>query len=301
MRKIGLILDSACGLTITEANEKGHGFIPLQVSINDKVGRAGVDIMLDELHDNMQDKKSVTIKTSLPNGVDIEKAFDWALERYEKAIYIGISHKMSGTQNAAKTVVIANEKYKDKIYVYDSLYSSPWLNLYIDEFERLLEQEDDFEKLKEILDTTVDYQYGNISPGDIYWFYKGGRISKSAYMAGSLLKVSPILTIDKGNLDKDNVIKARGMDKAIAKASEMVKAKAVELKNKGIKYKLICMDSNIKKYTIDMIERMSEDFAVSKREVTPVPVSIEQTAHMGPGSSGAGIFVSLFELNKDLK
>ncbi len=301
MRKIGLILDSASGLTIKEANEKGHGFIPLQISVNGEVKRAGVDIFIEELHEKMQDKKNVEIKTSLPAGTDIEAAFDWALERYEKAIYVGISYQVSGTQNAAKTVAQLEDKYKDRIFVYDSLYSSPWLSLYVDEIDRILDQVDDIEKVKEILDSSTDYQYGLIIPGDIYWFYKGGRISKTAYMAGSLLKVQPILTLDKGALDKDNVEKGRGMDKAMVKASKMVQNKVAELNEKGIPYRLICIDSNVKKFTTDMVKVLTNEFGVKDEDVTPLGISIEQTAHMGPGSAGAGVFVSLFDLNKDLK
>ncbi len=296
MRKIGLIVDSASGISMLEANERGHGFIPLQILVNGKTHKAGVNIHTEQLYRNMEDKKNVEIKTSLPNGECIERAFEWALERYEKVIYVGISYKLSGTQNAVKTVANLEEKYKDRIYVYESTYSSPWLNLYLDEFEKILEQEDDFEKIAKILDKAHEYIYGLLAPGDIYWFYKGGRISKAAYMAGSLLKVSPILTIDDGTLDKDNIIKARGIEKAMDKMVDIIKEKTDLLTSQGIKYKLICMDSNVKEYTRGMISRINNKFGTHDEDITKVRISIEQTAHMGPGSCGVGIFVSLFDL-----
>ncbi len=297
MRKIGLIIDSASGLSIEEANAKGHGFIPLQILVNEEEAkRAGIEIKTEDLYEMMQDKKNISIQTSLPNGKDIEAAFEWALERYEKAIYIGISHKMSGTQNAVQNVVQLEEKYKERIYVYESEYSSPWLTAYIQDFERLVEEYDDFEKMKEILDLANPYVYGMLAPGDIYWFYKGGRISKAAYMVGSLLKVTPILTIDKGTLDKDNVVKARGVEKANAKMVEILEERVNELKEKGIPFKYICLDSNNKSFTEDAIAKLSEKFGVNKEEVLPFPISPEQTAHMGPDSTGVGIWVSLFDL-----
>ncbi len=301
MRKIGLIIDSASGYSIKEANDRGHAFIPLQISINDEVKKAGVEIDHTELYASMEDKRKVQIKTSLPNGKDIEAAFDWALERYEKAIYVGISYKLSGTQNAVKNVLASDDKYKDRIFVYDSEYSSPWLNVYVEDFEWVLENYDDIEEIKEILDLANPYIYGTLAPGDIYWFYKGGRISKGAYMAGSLLKVVPVLTIDKGTLDKDNVVKARGFEKAMDKMNDMVEIRAKELQDKGIAFKYMCIDSNEKELTVKSLEKISERFHVDKNEIIAKEISLEQTAHMGPGSCGAGIWVSLQELVRHYK
>ncbi len=296
MRKIGLILDSASGLTLAEANERGHAFIPLQISINGDVKKAGETITLNELYASMEDKKNVEIKTSLPNGTDIEAAFEWILERYEKAIYIGISHKVSGTQNAVRNVASLEEKYKDRIYIYESEYGSPWLNVYLNDFEWVLEQYDDLDKIKEVLDLANPYLYALLAPGDIYWFYKGGRISKTAYMAGSLLKVVPILTWANGDLDKDNVVKSRGIDKAIVKMNEMIKEQTSELATNNVPFKLICLDSNEQKFTDGMAEALQETFGVTRDDLVITPLSSEQTAHMGPGSCGTAIYVSLKDL-----
>ncbi len=299
MRKIGLILDSACGLSIAEANQRGHGFIPLQISINGQVKKAGIEITLDELYENMKDRKNVEIKTSLPAGSDIEAAFEWALERYEKAIYIGISHKVSGTQNAVSNIVQLEEKYKERIYVYESEYGSPWLNLYIDQFEWLLEQYDDLAKIKRILDLAKPHLYALLGPGDIYWFYKGGRISKGAYMAGSLLKILPILTWENGELDRDNVVKARGPVKASDKMLEMLKSKTDALDAEELPYRLIYLDSNNKELTQLMKEKLAEGYTELRGDkFIGTPLSSEQTAHMGPGSLGTALFVSLIDLAK---
>ncbi len=300
MRKIGLILDSASGLTIAEANQRGHGFIPLQISINSEVKKAGIGITLEELYENMQDKKNVEIKTSLPAGSDIEAAFEWALERYEKAIYIGISHKVSGTQNAVANVIQLEEKYKDRIYVYESEYGSPWLNLYVEQFEWLLEKYDDFDKIKNILDLAKPYLYALLGPGDIYWFYKGGRISKGAYMAGSLLKVVPILTWENGELDRDKVVKARGTAKAAEKMMEMLKVKTDELEAKKLPYKLIYLTSNNQELTDLIKDKLVEEYdELSRDGLLGTPLSSEQTAHMGPGSLGTALFVSLIDLARE--
>ena len=116
MRKIGLILDSSSAITEQEARNKGHAFIPLQISINKKSYRSGIDID-DTMIYNVMEDKDVDIKTATAAGVDVEKAFDDILTRFDKAVYIGISSKMSGNNNAVR-MVAETEKYKGKIFVY---------------------------------------------------------------------------------------------------------------------------------------------------------------------------------------
>ncbi len=297
MRKIGLIIDSATGLTMAEANERGHAMIPLQIELNGSVYKAGVDITTEKVLNEMETrKKEIEIKTSLPNGTDIEAAFDWILEKYEKAIYIGLSHKMSGTNNAVKTVKNLNDKYDGKIFIYESEYSSPWTRFYLEDFEWLLENFDDIDEISKILDLAKPYMYGHLSPEDIYWFYKGGRLSKMSYIAGSLLKVKPILTIEGGTLAADKVIKARGLEKAMDKTIELVKEEAEKIKSEGLPFKIMTIDSSDPELTKGMCTRIVEVFGVSEDEIIKYPVSTEQTAHMGPGAIGLAAVVSLKDL-----
>lgn len=297
MRKIGLIVDSASGLSMKEANDRGIAMIPLQIIIDGEIKKAGVDILQDELLSKMEEnKKDIELKTSLPNGTDIEAAFEWILERCEKAIYISVSHRMSGTLNAVRTVTNLDEKYKERIYCYESEYSSPWLRAYIDEFEHIIEKYDDFEEIAKILDLANPYIYGHISPGDILWFYKGGRISKMQYVAGSLLKVKPILTIEDGDLAKEKIDKARGVEKAMNKMVEMVEEQAEKLKKEGLAYKIMTINSSEPEYTEIMIGKIIERFGVEEKDIIIHPVSTEQSAHMGPGAFGLAAFVELKEL-----
>ncbi len=297
MRKIGLILDSTSGLTEAEANARGIGFIPLQVIINGKSHKAGVDITTEEVLNAMDgDKKNIDIKTSLPNGNDVEKAFEWALERYEKVLYIGVSGKMSGTINSVRNVMSLNEEYKNRITVYDSELSSPWLNVYIEDFEWLISEYSDIETITKILDLTKPYIIGHLSPEDIYWFYKGGRLSKMQYLAGSLLKVKPILTIEDGTLNKEKLTKARGLEKAMDKMIELEKEEIKIIEDEGIEYKIMTIDSSNSELTKTMIKKIVEEFNVKAEDVIAKPVSTEQSAHMGPAACGISVYISLKEL-----
>ncbi len=294
MRKLGLILDSSSAITELEARNKGHAFIPVQISINKKTYKSGVDIDDTKLYEAMKDK-NVDLKTATACGEDIEKAFDDILTRFDKAVYIGLSAKMSGTNNAVK-MVAETEKYKGKIFVYESEYSAPWLRAYLPCFEELLDRTDDINEIYEVLDLAKPYMIGMLTPGNIYWFYKGGRITKIQYMAGSLLKLLPILTIENGNMSKEKVEKVRGQTKAMNKIIENFKPIIENVKKLGMKFEIISIKSNIEQINTDFDKLISESYGVNQTDIIKDPISNEQIAHMGPGSFGMGIYVKLSEL-----
>ncbi len=296
MNKIGLILDSASGYTEKEIKDRGHAFIPLQITINGKGFKAGVDMVSDDIYKAMEDK-SIDIKTSSPLGEDIEKGFDDILTKYDKAIYISLSKNMSGTNNAAR-MIAETDKYKGKIFVYDSEYSSPWLHIYLNCFEELLKENDNLDEIYKILDLANPYMFAQISPGNIYWFYKGGRITKMQYIAGSLLKLNPILTIEDGNISQEKVEKVRGSVKSMKRIIENFKPVFEDVKSKLLEYTIMIMDSSVKEFTTDMEELVHQEFNVPKEEISKQAVSPEQIAHMGPGSFGMGLFIKLKELQK---
>jgi len=124
MRKIGLIIDSTSALSEEEAKKLGIFYIPVVISVNNNNYLSGIDIDNKKLYEKMTSTK-IRITTASPLGRSIEEAFDAALEEYPKAIFIGISHKFSGTANAAN-IIAQTDKYKGKIFVMtDTLFSSP--------------------------------------------------------------------------------------------------------------------------------------------------------------------------------
>lgn len=296
MGKIGLILDSTCGLSKKEVESMGFGFMPIIININGIDKRAGVEVDSKEMYSIMSDRH-VIIKTSLPSGEDIMKSFDFVLKKFEKAIFISLSRKMSGTYNSAR-IISKDDKYKGKIFVYESLYSSPWTPLYVKEFIELVESEDSIEKIYSILDLSIKYLIGFLSPGDIWWFYKGGRISKMQYIAGSLMKMKPILTISDGEIKKHDVPKIRTPKKAMNKMCEMLEPLIKMANDDKLPFKYVVLDSDEKELTESTKDSLKRNFHIKDKDILITQLSPEQTAHMGPGSFGMTILISLKDLRK---
>ncbi len=290
--KLGLVFDSTCGMSKKEAEAMGIGFIPLTVIVNGKKYGAGDDLDQETLLGMMEDR-DVKISTSLPGGKEIEEAFDKALENNEKVIYIGMSHKFSGTQNAIRLMASQDEKYKDRVYVAKTEFSSPWMPLYAKEIIEMVKDYDDPQVFESVIQKCNDFMVGYLSPGDIWWFYKGGRITKMQYMIGAIAKISPILKVASGEIDKSQTIKARGVSKAMVKMAETVKQTVSDLKLPKGFYKYAMLDTGNALLKKQSVEIMCRELGVSEEEVIFTNLTTEQVAHMGPNSFGVALYVSL--------
>ncbi len=291
MKKIGLIFDSTCGMSKKEVESKGFGYISMLIIINGKVYSAGDDIDSKGVMNQMVDR-NIDIKTSLPPGDNIIAAFDKVLENYDQAIYLGISSKFSGTHNVVK-LMAEDKKYKGKIFVPETEFSSPWISYYSKQFIEMLNEFKSIDEIVDIINKTSPYMTGYLSPGDIWWFYKGGRISKVQYVLGNLAKVYPILKVTKGAFDKSMTIKVRNRKKTMVKMIELMESKIKYLNDNKIPFKYLALSSGDKEIENELTGLIKERFKAKNKDIIVTDLTAEQTAHLGPNSFGFTIFAGL--------
>lgn len=292
MKKIGILFDSTCGYTYEQAKEIGIGFIPLIINVNGKDYEAGKDLHQEDLYALMENRDTV-IKTSLPPNKLIEEAIEDSLKNYEQVVYVGMSYKLSGTNNAVRLFVEQNEKYKDRVKVFESEFSSPWMPLYAKELVDLVDKYEDADQLVTDLKKCHKYMTGYLSPGDIWWFYKGGRITKLQYMIGSIAKMTPVLKVADGEIKKDQTVKSRGQEKAMQKMVALVKEELEKLRLPKGFYKYVILNTGNEDLFRKSLEVMCPLLGIEEDEVIAPGLTSEQTAHMGPNSFGLTIYVSL--------
>lgn len=285
MEEWGVIFDSNCGLSKQKVEADGNFFIPLVVRINNKEYKAGEEIFSKDLYEKMNNR-NVKIQTAAPKLGDIEKTFDKALKKYKKVVYIGISYKFSSAQNAARNIYSNNNKYKDKIFIYDSIYSSPWMYTFYDDIVKIIKNAKNFKEIKEKLNFQNDKMSGYISPGDIWWFFKGGRITRRQYISGSILRVKPILRISEGRI-LEHVLKARSIKKAIDKMMDLVEEDKKRAIKEKIPYKFLILTGGNIELTNELKEKiMEKNKDIKITDIEEIEISTEQAAHMGPNSFG---------------
>ena len=112
---IRITSDSTCDLNDL-VEKRNIGILPLQVNLDSKAYRAGVDITPQDIFDFVAETK-ILPKTSAPSIGEYEEFFAKELEGYDELIHFNISSKSSGSHNFAKQ---AAESFNGKVRVIDS-------------------------------------------------------------------------------------------------------------------------------------------------------------------------------------
>jgi DegV family protein with EDD domain len=222
-----LVTDSCSDLTLEQVKEMNIDVVPLSVEIDEKTYKHYPDerqLNVKEFYNLLRDKK--VAKTSLINVGEYLDFFEEKLKAGNDILYIAFSSALSGSYQSS---VIARqellEKYPDhKIVIIDSrsasmgqglliwyAYQKMQEGLSIDEVAKWVEMN----KLKLCHLFTVD---------DLGTLKRGGRLSGTQALLGSLLKVKPVLHVtDEGKLVP--IKKARGRKTSLQTIVDIMKEK----------------------------------------------------------------------------
>ncbi|MCR4691254.1 MAG: DegV family protein [Lachnospiraceae bacterium] len=218
-KKIRIIIDSTTDLP--PAYQSKVLTAPLMVSFGEKEYRDGIDLSRKDFYQKLE-QESILPKTSQPSPAVFESLYKQVRGECACAVVITLSSVLSGTYQSA---CIAAKDYPE-IRVVDSLNVALGTGILAEYAIHLAEEgmslddlADELEKKKKdicliaMLDT-------------LEYLMKGGRLSRTAAFAGSLLNIKPVITIKDGTV----VVlgKARGAKKANNLLVELITQNGVE-------------------------------------------------------------------------
>ena len=194
MEKIAIITDVNAGLDYI-------GYTPdiytLRSIINFKDEHLvdGTEIKADEFYERLS-KSDFIPSTSAPTIGDAMEILDkLSSEGFTDAIMYSISYKLSSIGQMVETLI---DEYKDKIRIHVVDTKSAVLN---EGYMALVARKmaDEGKTVKEILEYSnylVTHQNSYFVVDNLMYLIKNGRLSSVAGIAGTLLKIKPILRID---------------------------------------------------------------------------------------------------------
>jgi DegV family protein with EDD domain len=183
---VNIITDSTCDLSPEIVAEFGITIIPLSVILGGEVYRDGVDISQKELF-ALIEKHGELPKTSAPPVGEFIKMF----EQYDESLFIGISSKLSTTiQNA---LLAASSFPAGRARVVDSLNLSTGVGLLAIRAAELRDQGLSLEQIEGKLLDSVSKVRTSFVIDTMEYLYKGGRCTALQAIAGSVLKIHPII------------------------------------------------------------------------------------------------------------
>ena len=201
---IRIITDSASDISQDKAKEWGIQVIPMKVRFGEEEFLDGVTLDYKMFYERLVES-DVIPKTSQIPPFEFEEVFQKAVDEGDEVICMCLSSGVSGCYQSA---CIAADEVGDKVHVIDTK------QFCISEYilvERAVQLRDKGATAKEIVDT-IEVEKNRarvIAVFDTLEYLKlGGRISAAAAIAGGVLSIKPVITIENGVVDV--VGKARG-------------------------------------------------------------------------------------------
>lgn len=215
MSNYKIITDTACDIPLSYFEENNVDFVPFSISFDSQNYKKDlVDITTDEFYEKLKDK-SVFPKTSQPTIQDYLDVFQPYVDAKEDILCICLSSKLSGSYQSAINAknLLEDEKISSKIEVIDSLCVTGSGNLLVIQAVEMRDKgysiEEQVKTINEIKNTAKIF----FTVDSLEHLQKGGRIGKAASLAGSILNIKPILSIQEGEIIP--IAKVRGHKKSI--------------------------------------------------------------------------------------
>lgn len=166
-----------------------------------------------EPHDFYETMRNGELPKSMANNpAVIREKFEQILKEGKNILHIAFSSALSGS--CGTVIMISNElmeQYPDrKILVFDSLNASLGEGVSVYRAIELQKAGKDMEEVYDVLMEERDHVNVSFTVDDLNHLQRGGRVSKTTAVVGSLVNIKPILTVTaSGELKADGTVRGR--------------------------------------------------------------------------------------------
>jgi DegV family protein with EDD domain len=268
---VKIVTDSGSDIPPELAKKLGITIVPVYIYFGDKAYKDGVDIGPDELYKKLVEGP-IYPTTTQPMPADFAQVYTAIAKDAEAIVSIHLPTKVSGTYNAAlQGLEIA--KPKCEVHVVDSLCVAVGLGLIVLAAARVANNGG---KVSEVLAETskaVSHTQIRAVLDTLQYLLKGGRITRTKALVGTLLNVKPILKTRDGELVQASM--ARSYAKGIDQLFEFVK-KYPNLQEVGISHTTVFEEAEALKQRVASI--------IDEKQIQMFRVGAGLGVHGGPGT-----------------
>ncbi|MBB6453635.1 DegV family protein with EDD domain [Salirhabdus euzebyi] len=204
--KTAVLTDSTAYIPEDIREELDIHMVPLNVIFGDESYREEIDINTDEFYDKLKTSEELP-KTSQPSIGYVAEKFEELAKEYDAVVAIHLSSGVSGTYQGS--VAAADMVDGIKVYPYDSEISAMAQGFYVLEAAKMAKEGVGPEKIIERLDEIKKTNHAYFMVDELTNLHKGGRLSGTQAMIGSLLQVKPILHFVDGKIEPFEKIRTR--------------------------------------------------------------------------------------------
>lgn len=229
-----IITDSASDVSEELKKEYNLYVMPTPVTIDGEDFFDEETIFPDEFY-AIQAQGEKDIKTYHISQYMFEEHFRPFAQRGDEVLYICFSTGIAGTFQAANLAYNEiKEEYPDfEMTIIDSKCASAGYGLVVERLLRMQRNGAPKELLMEAAQFFCDHMEHVVTVQELTYLFKGGRLSKTSFLAGSVLDIKPIIVVDE-NGSLNAVEKVRGWKKAQKRILDMVGEKGKNLENQVV-------------------------------------------------------------------
>lgn len=279
MKKFMITTDGNSDYTESYAKEQDVRVIPLYYNMDGKIYGGDDAQSPEDFYAMMREGKMPT--TMAVNPEVVEKTFRGIIDEGYDILHIAFSSALSGSYNVTAMVgqQLCEELPDTKIIVIDSLSASLGQGLLIYKANEMRRNGATIEETAKWVEDNKLHLCHQFTVDNLFHLYRGGRVSKTTAVIGTLVQIKPVLHVD----DEGRLIaigKVRGRKKSL---NALVDKMAETIGSYRDKNDVVfishgdCIDDA--RYVADKVK---ERFGIEKFHIDMVNPTIG--AHSGPGT-----------------
>lgn len=282
-----IFVDTGADIPEDVAEKNGIGVIRFLSIFGETSYVTGTEMTNDKFYEMLEKSDTIPTTSQTPYGDFYEQLKEASLS-YDTVIYFALSSNASGQYNTAcmiKNEILEEDNPNADIRIFDTKTFSLYIGATALYAKELLDNGMDVDEVLEKSRAYIDSWQCYILVDTLKYLEKGGRITKTSAIVGSLLDIKPVLTINNGLIEP--VEKLRGSKKVFKKLINLVRENP-DFDDK--KCEFMIGHSN-DEYGQEVKSLIKEEFGVDIKgyfELGPIIGT-----HIGPGTLGL-----LFRLKK---
>lgn len=230
MKEYIITVNSTVDLPKEWLEERNIPVIPLKYTIDGETYTDMEGLTAKEFFAKLREGKMAT--TSQINPEEARAYFEPFLKEGKDVLHLGFSSGLSGTLNSMK---IAAEELKEdypdaKIYVIDTLCACLGEGLLLYYTLKQKAAGKSIDETAEWVEENKLHICHNVTVDDLYHLHRGGRVSKTAAVLGTMVQIKPIIHMDNNGC-LQVIGKERGRKKALNKIVNMASEQIQGWKN----------------------------------------------------------------------
>lgn len=289
----GIVSDSSCDLPESYVQTEQVEIVSFYLSFDgEEYYREGKEISIPEFYQRMAENPDCFPKTSMPSIQDYVDAFLSFVKKGLPVLCICLSRKLSGSlQAAVNAKQVVEERFQGaRIEVVDSCLATALQGMLVKNAVEMRNAGKTLDEAAEALRSLRQSGHIFFTTDDLKYLEHGGRIGKVASVAGSVLKIKPLIQFYDGEVGSAEL--CRGRKKSLQKIIDKMESYIQDLKIEPEDYFLVTgvglWVPEYDEFKMRLRERLgTSGFRV--REWEDIQIGATIGVHTGPYPLGAGL------------